>query len=231
MRIAASRADRFVDLNHVIGAGTVTYPGLPAPTITPYLTREQSSQVYAEGTQFTIDTITLVGNTGTYLDSPFHRFENGVDLAGLALETLVDLPAVLVDRRDHPARGIGPDDLPPEPVDGCAVLLHTGWARHFGTDRYAVDAPFLTAAGARQLVEGGAVLVGIDSVNIDDAVPHGDRPAHTVLLGAGVHVVEHLAGLENMPRTGGFFTAVPPRIADFGTFPVRAFGRIPRSTT
>jgi kynurenine formamidase len=227
MSTAAGRVDRFVDLNHVIGAGTITYPGLPAPTVTSYLSREQSSQVYAEGTEFTIDTITLVGNTGTYLDSPFHRFKDGVDLAGLSLETLVDLPAVVVDARDCPERGISPADLPTGAVDGCAVLLHTGWDRHFGTDQYGVDAPYLTAAAAQRLVDGGAVLVGIDSVNIDHAVPRGDRPAHTVLLGAGVHVVEHLTGLQNMPHSGGFFTAVPPRVADFGTFPVRAFGRIP----
>jgi arylformamidase len=222
-----SGTDRFVDLNHVVTAGMITYPGLPAPSITPHLSREQSAQVYAEGTQFTIDTITLVGNTGTYLDSPFHRFAAGTDLAGLALETLVDLPAVVVDARARDGRTIGPQDLPERPVEGCAVLLHTGWARYFGTDRYGVDAPFLTAAGARRLVDGGALLVGIDAVNIDDAIPHGNRPAHTILLAAGVHVVEHLTGLEQMPEAGATFTAVPPRISYFGTFPVRAFARIP----
>jgi arylformamidase len=221
-----SSTARFVDLNHVLTAGMITYPGLPAPTITPHLSRARSAQVYAEGTTFTIDTLTMVGNTGTYLDSPFHRFAGGTDLAGLALETLVDLPAVVVDARDRDVRGIGPRDLPDRSVAGCAVLLHTAWARYFGTDRYGVDAPFLTAAGAERLVDGGAVLVGIDSVNIDDAVPHGTRPAHTILLDAGVHVVEHLTGLEQMPAAGGTFTAVPPRISGFGTFPVRAFGRI-----
>jgi kynurenine formamidase len=219
--------DRFVDLNHVVTAGMVTYPGLPAPVITPHMTREQSPQLYAAGTQFTIDTLTLVGNTGTYLDSPFHRFAGGADLAGLALDTLVDLPALVVDARHRDARGIGPRDLPDRTVEGCAVLFHTGWAQYFGTDRYGVDAPFLTEAGAERLVADGAVLVGIDSVNIDDAVAHGPRPAHTILLGAGVHVVEHLTGLEQMPGTGATFTAIPPRISGFGSFPVRAFGRIP----
>jgi arylformamidase len=221
------RTDRFVDLNHVVTAGMITYPGLPAPTITPHLSREQSTEVYAEGTEFAIDTVTMVGNTGTYLDSPFHRFAGGTDLAGLPLETLVDLPAVVVDARRRNGRGIGPGGLPERAVEGCAVLLHTGWARYFGTDRYGVDAPFLTEEGARRLVDDGAVLVGIDSVNIDDVVPHGTRPAHTILLGAGVHVVEHLTGLEQMPEVGAAFTAVPPRMSDFGTFPVRAFGRIP----
>jgi arylformamidase len=222
-----SGTGRFVDLNHVVTAGMITYPGLPAPVITPHLSRAQSAQVYAEGTQFTIDTVTMVGNTGTYLDSPFHRFADGTDLAGLALETLVDLPAVVVDARDRDARGIGPQDLPDRSVEGCAVLLHTGWARYFGTDRYGVDAPFLTSAGAERLVDGGAVLVGIDSMNIDDAVPRGTRPAHTILLDAGMHVVEHLTGLEQLPAAGATFTAVPPRISGFGSFPVRAFGRIP----
>jgi arylformamidase len=219
---------RFVELSHVIGAGTVTYPGLPAPEITPHLTREASRDVYAEGTEFAIDRISMVGNTGTYLDSPFHRYADGTDLAGLPLERLADLPAVVV-RAVGGARGVGVDTLEHLTVAGHAVLLHTGGDAHWGTPAYAEDAPFLTEAGARWLVDHGAALVGIDAVNIDDASPAGGgaRPAHTLLLGAGIPVVEHLTGLENLPPTGARFTAAPPRVSGFGTFPVRAYASVP----
>jgi arylformamidase len=217
-----------VDLSHPIRAGLVTYPGLPAPTITPHLTREASRDVYAPGTEFAMDVITMIGNTGTYLDSPFHRYADGGDLASLALETLVDLPAVVLHRSPDAARGIGVDELPGEAVAGTAVLLDTGWSRHFGTPAYAVDAPFLTGEAAAELVRRGVALVGIDSLNIDDtsADAAGARPAHSALLAAGIHVVEHLMALADIPATGATFTAVPPRVEGFGTFPVRAFARV-----
>lgn len=217
-----------VDLSHPIRAGLVTYPGLPAPTITPHLTREASRGVYAPGTEFAMDVITMIGNTGTYLDSPFHRYADGGDLASLALETLVDLPAVVLHRGAGAARGIGVDELPDEAVAGTAVLLGTGWSRHFGTPAYGVDAPFLTGEAAAELVRRGVALVGIDSVNIDDtsADVAGARPAHSALLAAGIHVVEHLTALDAVPATGATFTAVPPRVEGFGTFPVRAFAKV-----
>ncbi|UQU64449.1 cyclase family protein [Couchioplanes caeruleus] len=219
---------RFVELSHVIGAGTITYPGLPAPEITPHLTREASRGVYAEGTEFAIDRISMVGNTGTYLDSPFHRYADGTDLAGLPLERLAGLPAVVV-RAVGGARGVGVDALEHLTVAGHAVLLHTGGDAHWGTPAYAEDAPFLTEAGARWLVDHGAALVGIDAVNIDDASPAGGgaRPAHTLLLAAGIPVVEHLTGLADLPPTGARFTAAPPRVSGFGTFPVRAYATVP----
>jgi arylformamidase len=207
-------------------AGLVTYPGIPAPAINPHLTREESRSHYAEGTEFAIDVITLVGNTGTYLDSPYHRYA-GADLADLELETLVDLPLELFRFTDATKRGIPATAFFDRDVRGSAVLLHTGWDRHFGTEAYATGAPYLTGEGAAYLIEAGAVLIGIDSINIDDAETSRERPAHSQLLAAGVPVVEHLTNLGVVPPTGARFTAVPPKIRNFGSFPVRAFARLP----
>lgn len=227
-------AARVVDLSHPIRAGLVTYPGLPAPVITPHLTREDSRGKYAPGTEFAMDVITMIGNTGTYLDSPFHRYADGHDLAGLDLSTLVGLRAEvfhLDDAWDAQRRGIRAETVADRDVRGAAVLLHTGWDRHFGTAAYGTGAPFLTGEGAAYLIEAGAALVGIDSVNIDDTESGGERPAHTLLLGAGVHVVEHLTNLGALPPSGTRFTAAPPAIEGFGTFPVRAFAEwLPSAT-
>lgn len=221
---------RVVDLSHPIAAGMTTYPGLPAPTITPYLTRVDSRERYAPGTEFTMDVISMIGNTGTYLDAPFHRYADGVDLAGLSLDTLVGLRAEvfhLTDAWTPQRRGIRAETLADRDVRGAAVLLHTGWDRMFGTPDYGSGAPFLTGDAARWLIDAGAVLVGIDSVNIDDIASSGERPAHSELLGAGIHVVEHLTGLDALPARGARFTATPPAIEQFGTFPVRAFAEVP----
>jgi arylformamidase len=227
--VPAGPRTRWVELSHVISAGLTTYPGLPGPEITRHLTREASRAVYAAGTEFSIDRITMVGNTGTYLDSPFHRYADGTDLAGLPLERLADLPAVVVRIAGSGVRGVDVGALAALEVAGRAVLLHTGGDAHWATPEYAVDAPYLTGAGAQWLVDHGAALVGIDAVNIDDISPKGGatRPAHTLLLGAGIPIVEHLTGLENLPPTGARFTAVPPRVAAFGTFPVRAYASVP----
>ena len=217
---------RLVDLSHAITHGLVTYPGLPVPTITPHLTRAESRSHYAAGTEFAMDTITMLGNTGTYLDSPFHRYEGGTDLAGLALETLVDQRAEELHLTDASGRGIHAPVFFDRDLAGRAVLLHTGWDRHFGTPAYATGAPYLTEDGAAYLVEQGVSLVGIDSLNIDDTESGGSRPAHSLLLEAGIHVVEHLTGLGELPPSGALFTAVAPKVVDFGTFPVRAFARV-----
>ena len=224
---AGAARGELVDLSHTVRAGLVTYPGIPAPTITPHLTREASRDHYAPGTEFAIDLITMAGNTGTYLDSPYHRYADGGDLASLSLDTLVGLPAEVFHLTDASSRGIPAEVFLDRELAGTAVLLHTGWSRHFGTPEYAHGAPFLTEAGARHLVEAGVVLVGIDSLNIDDTESGGERPAHSVLLAAGVHVVEHLAALDRLPPRGARFTAVPPRVEGFGTFPVRAFAELP----
>ena len=217
---------QLIELSHRIENGMITYPGLPGPEITAHLTREASTAVYAPGTTFAIDRISMVGNTGTYLDSPFHRYAGGADLAGLALDVLADLDTVVVRVAGSGLRAVDVGALAAVQVTGKAVLLHTGGDRGWGTPAYAQDAPYLTAEGARWLAEHGARLVGIDAVNIDDT---GDpaRPAHSVLLAAGIPVVEHLTGLDRLPPTGARFTAAPPRVVGFGTFPVRAYAALP----
>ncbi|GIF19697.1 kynurenine formamidase [Actinoplanes tereljensis] len=217
----------YVELSHVIESGMTTYAGLPGPVISAYRTWAESRPGYAEGTEFSFDRIEMIGQTGTYLDSPRHRYQDGTDLAGLPLGRLADLPAVVVRTVDNDGRAVDAGDLEPYVVAGHAVLLHTGGDRHWGTDAYGTDAPFLTEAGARLLVERGAALVGIDSANIDDAVPGGPRPAHSVLLAVGIPIVEHLTNLGELPPLGARFTAAPPRIVGFGTFPVRAFATMP----
>ncbi|PQZ53690.1 MULTISPECIES: cyclase family protein [unclassified Microbacterium] len=221
--------DSVIDLSHPIEAGLVTYPGLPAPIITPYLTREDSRARYAPGTEFEMDVITMIGNTGTYLDAPFHRYADGGDLASLELRTLVGLPAEVFHLRDAWAperRGIQATTLADRELHGAAVLLDTGWDRYFGRPEYASGAPFLTEDAARFLVDAGVRLVGIDSLNIDDTESGGERPAHSILLAGGVHVVEHLANLDEVPARGARFTAAPPAVRGFGTFPVRAFATV-----
>lgn len=217
---------RIIDLSQTIFSGLVTYPGLPAPTIAPHLTREESKSHYAPGTEFAIDTITMVGNTGTYLDSPFHRYPDGDDLSEIDINNLVGLSAEVFHLADMQDRGIPAEIFFERELAGTAVLLHTGWDRHFGTGQYGKDAPFLTESGARYLAEVGVKLVGIDSVNIDNTQSGGERPAHSILLRAGILVVEHLTNLDQLPAHGARFSAVPPKVKDFGTFPVRAFAEI-----
>ncbi len=223
---SAEMGRRVIDLSQTIFDGVVTYPGLPAPTITSYLSREESRSRYAAGTEFAIDTITMVGNTGTYLDTPFHRYPDGEDLSAVAIEKLVGLPAEVFHLEDASQRGIPAEIFFERELRGSAVLLHTGWDRHFGSNEYGKNAPFLTESGAAHLVEVGVALVGIDSVNIDDTESGGERPAHTLLLEAGILVVEHLTCLGQLPARGARFTAVPPKVKGFGTFPVRAFAEI-----
>lgn len=222
----ADGGGRLVELSHVIKPGMITVPGLPGPEITPYLTREASRQRYAPGTEFAIDRITLVGNTGTYLDAPYHRYDGGADLSDIPLDRTADLPAVVVRVAGTDQRGIDVGALAALDVRGKAVLLHTGDDARFGSPRYADGAHFLTRAGAAWLADHDTALVGIDAVNIDDTAD-GERPAHTLLLGAAIPVVEHLTGLGQLPPAGAWFTAAPLRVEGFGTTPVRAFARIP----
>ena len=211
-----------VELSHEIYHGMVTYPGLPAPEITDHLSRAASRQTYAEGTEFHIGRISMVANTGTYLDTPSHRHPDGADLTGVPLARLADLPGLLVEVPEA-VTAIGADRLEPYEVNGRAVLIRTGWSRHWGTPAYGGGGhPFLTREAATLLAERGAALVGIDSLNIDD-ITDGTRPAHTTLLGAGIPIVEHLTGLEQLPADGFRFHAAPPRVAGMGTFPVRAY--------
>jgi len=214
---------RLVDLSHVVEAGMTTYPGLPAPVVCDFLSREASRKHYAEGTEFQIDRIDMVGNTGTYLDSPFHRFADGKDLS--ELEAVAELPGLVVRVTEMEGRAISRAAFEPFDVRGKAVLVHTGWARHWGTGRYFEGHPFLTEDAALYLRDGGAALVGIDSLNIDDTAD-GRRPVHTTLLRAGIPIVEHLRGLEQLPVEGFRFSAVPVKVRKMGTFPVRAYARL-----
>ncbi len=218
-------APRAVDLSHEIVDGMITHPGIPGPMISTFLTHESSAARYAPGTTFEISRIDLVANTGTYLDTPAHRFRGRPDLAGLLLERVVDLPGVLVECRDRGERGIPPEAFDGVDVAGRAVLVETGWDVHWGTPAYLADNPFLTGAAARRLVGAGAALIGIDSLNVD-SLSDSERPAHTAILDAGIPLVEHLTGLGSLPRDGFRFFAVPPRIRGMATFPVRAFALV-----
>ncbi|HEX8499765.1 MAG TPA: cyclase family protein [Pyrinomonadaceae bacterium] len=218
---------QFVDLSHTVEHDLVTYRGLPAPVICDYLGREESRRHYAEGTEFHIGKIEMVANTGTYLDSPFHRYADGADLSELPLPSLADLDGVVVGAAGARGRALGAGAFAGLDVRGKAVLVHTGWDAHWKTERYFDGHPFLTEDAAELLAGGGAALVGIDSLNIDDTAD-GRRPVHSVLLGAGVPVVEHLCGLGRLPREGFKFFAVPVKVKGFGTFPVRAFALVGR---
>lgn len=220
-RIRRSDGTGLVDLSHPIHDGMITYPGLPGPALRAHLSREASRNNYAEGTEFHIGAIDLVGNTGTYIDSPFHRYSDGVDLAGLPLDRLVGLPGVVVDATQTE---IGPEIFADTETWGRAVLIRTGWDSRFGADDYLGGHPHITEAAAQRLVDGGAALVGIDSANID-ATSGGTRPAHSLLLGAGIPLVEHLAHLDRLPDRPFEFFAIPAPVVGLGTFPVRAVAR------
>jgi kynurenine formamidase len=217
---------RLVELSHVIRPRMVTYPGLPGPELRDHLSREASRALYAPGCEFHIGRIDMVANTGTYLDTPFHRYADGADLARVPLERLADLDGLVVRVEGAAGRAVDRSTFTPLQVAGKAVLIHTGWDRHWGTEQYGHGHPFLTADAAAWLVANGAALVGIDSLNIDDT-GDGTRPVHSALLAAGVPVVEHLTGLEQLPVQGFRFHAVPPRVEGMGTFTVRAFAVVP----
>ena len=212
-----------IDLSHTIKAGMITYKGLPAPLVCDHLSREASRANYDPGTEFQIGRIEMVGNTGTYLDTPFHRFADGEDLNDVGLERVAALPGIVI--RAEGAQAVDRDHFEGLDLRGKAVLVHTGWARHWRTDAYFENHPFLTEAAAALLVQAGAALVGIDSHNIDDTRTRL-RPVHTLLLGAGIPICEHMRGLERLPEDGFRFTAAPPKVKAFGTFPVRAFAEV-----
>lgn len=225
----AQPGSRQIDLSHVVEDGMITYKGLPAPIICDYLSREASHANYAEGTEFQIGKIEMVSNTGTYLDSPFHRYADGHDLSELDLASLANLDAVVVRVTGSAERPITRATFAAVDVRGKAVLAHTGWDRHWRTDQYFEGHPFLTEDAAAYLRDAGAALVGIDSYNIDDTT-NLSRPVHTILLGAEIPIVEHLRGLDQLPIEDFRFTAVPPKVRGMGTFPVRAFATLKEST-
>ena len=213
-----------VDLSHEVTDGMETYPGLPTPVIGDHLTREAAIEVYGEGNTFHIGLVTMCTNTGTYLDVPFHRYADGHDLTGLALERVAAVPAVCLDRRGETTIELTADDL--VGLAGHAVLVRTDHARHWGTPAYTEGHPHLSAASAELLVAAGVACVGIDSLNIDGTAEKA-RPVHTTLLAADIPIIEHLTGLDALPADGFTFTAVPPKIEGAGTFTVRAYATVP----
>jgi len=214
-------AHELIDLSHTIEHGMITYKGLPAPIICDFLSREDSRKHYAAGTEFNIGKIEMVANTGTYVDSPFHRFADGIDLSELPLESLADLEGIVV-RATEFGRAIDVKAFSGLRVKGKAVLINTNWSRHWRTDQYFEGHPFLTKDAVEFLVEKGAVFVGIDTYNIDDT-NDGTRPAHTTLLGNNIPICEHMCGLDLLPNSGFRFHAAPVKVKAFGTFPVRAY--------
>ncbi len=222
----ADRAQEgLIDLSHVIEEGMTTYKGLPGPHLCDFWSREASAANYDDGSTFQIGRIDMVANTGTYVDSPFHRYADGKDLSKLPLASLANLDGLVVRRPFENALAVDADAFAGLDVAGKAVLVHTGWDRHWRTDAYQADHPFLTEAAAQLLIEGGAAFVGIDSHNIDDTRARG-RPVHSLLLGSDIPIGEHLTGLQQLPDQGFRFSAVPPKVKGMGTFPVRAFARL-----
>lgn len=213
---------KLMDLSHTIEAGMITYKGLPAPIICDFLSREASKSLYAEGTEFNIGKIEMVANTGTYIDSPFHRYADGKDLCELPLDSLAGVAGVLIKCHNIKERAITAEHLTGYDIHNKAVLIRTDWSRHWRTDHYFEGHPFLTKDAANYLKDRGAVIVGIDTYNIDDT-NDGTRPAHTILLGADIPIVEHMTGFDHIPNGPFRFYAVPVKVKGFGTFPVRAF--------
>lgn len=215
---------KLIDLSHTIEDGLITYKGLPAPIICDFLSREQSKKIYTEGTTFHIGKIEMVANTGTYLDSPFHRYENGKDVSELELNAVADLEGILF-HADKNTRAIGKELFLNHDLKNKAVLVHTGWDRHWKTDQYFEGHNFLTEEAAIYLKENGVKLVGIDSLNIDDTSTNS-RPVHSTLLGADILIVEHMCNLDKIPAGSFRFFAVPVKVKGMGTFPVRAFAAV-----
>lgn len=210
-----------IDCSHTIKDGMVTYKGLPAPIICDYLSREASRKIYAPGTEFHIGKIEMVANTGTYIDSPFHRYEHGIDIAALPLTSIADVEGIVITATQRQGRAISVDLFRNHDLRGKAVLVQTGWSDHWQTDAYFEGHPHLTADAAEFLVQAGAKLVGIDSYNIDNT-DTGERPVHSALLAANIPIVEHMCNLAQVPRQGFRFYAVPAPVKGMGTFPVRA---------
>lgn len=220
--------EMLVDLSHTIEDGLITYKGLPAPHICDYLSREESKQFYDEGTEFQIGKIEMVTNTGTYIDCPFHRYENGKDTSETGLNKLAELDAVVIRIPFSETLEITENHLKNREIRNKAVLIHTGWDQHWNTERYYENHPYLTKQAAEYLKDCAVKLVGIDSHNIDNTTGK-TRPVHSVLLGSEILIVEHLCNLSLLPDENFTFTAAPPKFKGVGTFPVRAFASIKNS--
>ena len=225
LKTESPKKTTFIDLSHTIEHGLITYKGLPAPIICDFLSRDNSKQHYADGTTFQIGKIEMVTNTGTYIDCPFHRFENGKDLSEVGLEAFADLDAVVISIPHTTSLEITEVHFENQNIHNKAVLIHTGWDAYWNTDTYYENHPYLTEKAAQYLRDSGVVLVGIDSHNIDSTFGK-TRPVHTTLLAAEILIVEHLCNLNQLPQSGFLFSAVPPKFKGVGTFPVRAMAKI-----
>ncbi len=214
-----------LDLNHVIEDEMITYQGLPGPVICDYWSREYSEGFYEEGTSFQIGKIEMVANTGTYLDTPFHRYEEGKDLSQVLLNRIADIPGIVIRVPFQETREIIPEYFYQHAVRGKAVLVQTGWDHYWRTDQYSKEHPFLNQAAAEYLLEQKVILVGIDSYNIDDTGIK-KRPVHTILLKNNICIIEHMTHLDHITDKSFRFFAVPPRIRRMGSFPVRAFAKL-----
>lgn len=217
-------SERLIDLSHTIFDGLVTYKGLPAPVICDFLSRERSKELYEPGTTFQIGKIEMVANTGTYIDCPFHRFEDGKDLSQIDLDRFVELEGITIDARNTTA--VDRSFFVDRDIEDKAVLVFTDWARNWNTPAYFEGHPFLTADAAEYLKDRRVKLVGIDSHNIDDTRGRS-RPVHTTLLGNNILIIEHLCNLGKLPARGYSLNAAPPKFKGVGTFPVRAYARLP----
>ena len=215
---------KLIDLSHTIEEGMITYKGLPAPLICDFLSREESKNHYEEGTEFVIGQINMCSNTGTYIDSPFHRYADGKDLSQLELQQLASVEGVKITVAES-SQFVDIEQLQGVDVRGKAVLIETNWSRHWNTDQYFEGHTYVTEAAAIYLRDQGAVIVGIDTYNIDDTSGK-TRPVHTTLLGADIPIVEHMCNLADVPDSGFKFYAVPVKVKQFGTFPVRAFAEV-----
>lgn len=210
-----------VDVSHQITDAMTTSPGLPEPTV------EERTVAPGVVPGTSSGRLTMVGATGTHVETPAHRYRDGADLADLDLARVAALPGVVITVAS--SGGIGPEVFSGLDVRGRAVLVRTGWDRHWRTEAYgSPDHPHLTETAAKALVDGGAALVGIDSVGVDDTSPgmEGARPALAVLLAAGVPVVSHLCLLDQLPEEGFSFFAVPAKVRGMAAFPVRAFALV-----
>jgi kynurenine formamidase len=215
----------YIDLSHTIEHGMITYQGLPGPVISDFLSRKKSHERYDPGTEFHIALIEMVSNTGTYMDTPFHRYEGGRDLADLQLDQLVDLEAVTIKANDPAYKAIGKSVFTGYDLTGKAVLVNTGFDKYWGTDKYFHSPPFLTREAVEYIASQCPILVGIDTYNIDDT-DDLSRPAHTILLGKDILIIEHMCNLRELPEKDYLFTAVPQKIRGVGSFPVRAFATV-----
>ena len=218
-------SNTIIDLSHTIENGLITYKGLPAPIICDYLSREQSRNVYEQGTEFQIGKIEMVANTGTYIDCPFHRYETGKDFAALPAQLFTDIEAIKISVPYDQQKAIDASYFTNVKLTNKAVLVYTGWSEHWGTDTYFENHSYLTEDAAIFLRDQGVRLVGIDSHNIDDTAKKS-RPVHSTLLAQEIFIVEHLTNLDELPPDGFRFTALPPKLKGMGTFPVRAIAKV-----